>query len=293
MILPKPIKRGGTVGIVALSGPLDAEVVFKGEAQLQKLGYNVVIAPSCFESRGYLAGSSDRARAQDLMIMFSDDEIDAILCMRGGYGCNRIVPYLKKFDFSKYPKPFIGYSDITYMHLYLNQKHQLMTFHGPMIRDLLTENEATTQTFLNCVSGDYAYEMLEIPYYQTDLEAACGQVVGGNLSIICSTLGTPYEIDTKGKVLFIEEINEPVYVIDRLITQLKYSGKIDDAVGIMMGDFNVYDKVATHKLLKKMFRGYKKPIAYDIPSGHCMPNYTIPLGATAQLNPSAQSICFY
>ena len=290
MIEPKPLKRGGTIAIVAPSGPLEAETVFKGEELLKEMGFDVIIAPSCFEKKGYLAGLSDRQRAEDIMMMFADEEVDAILCMRGGYGCNRIIPYLEHFKFEKYPKPFIGYSDITYLHIFFNQFHQLMTYHGPMLKDLLTKNQTTTQHFLETIMGEMSFDMIDVPYYNRNLCPASGILVGGNLTIICSTLGTPYEIDTCGKILFIEEVNEPVYAIDRLLMQLKYSGKLDDAVGIILGDFNVYDKKETDKLLRRTFRSYNKPIAYNIPSGHCKPIITLPLGSFVTLNPSNNSL---
>ena len=290
MIEPKPLKRGGTIAIVAPSGPLEAETVFKGEELLKEMGFDVIIAPSCFEKKGYLAGLSARQRAEDIMMMFADEEVDAVLCMRGGYGCNRIIPYLEHFKFEKYPKPFIGYSDITYLHIFLNQFHQLITYHGPMLKDLLTKNQTTTQHFLETIMGEMSFDMIDVPYYNRNLCPASGILVGGNLTIICSTLGTPYEIDTCGKILFIEEVNEPVYAIDRLLMQLKYSGKLDDAAGIILGDFNVYDKKETDKLLRRTFRLCNKPIAYNIPSGHCKPIITLPLGSFVTLNPSNNSL---
>lgn len=290
MIEPKPLRRGGTIAIVAPSGPLEAETVFKGEELLKEMGFDVIIAPSCFEKKGYLAGLSDRQRAEDIMMMFADEEVDAVLCMRGGYGCNRIIPYLEHFKFEKYPKPFIGYSDITYLHIFLNQFHQLITYHGPMLKDLLTKNQTTTQHFLETIMGEMSFDMIDVPYYNRNLCPASGILVGGNLTIICSTLGTSYEIDTCGKILFIEEVNEPVYAIDRLLMQLKYSGKLDDAAGIILGDFNVYDKKETDKLLRRTFRLCNKPIAYNIPSGHCKPIITLPLGSFVTLNPSNNSL---
>lgn len=290
MIQPKALLPGGKIGIVALAGPLEVETVFKGEATLKELGFDVVVAPSCYERKGYLAGMSDRRRAEDLIMMFADDEVDAILCMRGGYGCNRIIPYLKNFKFSKYPKPFVGYSDITYLHIYLNQCHNLITYHGPMLKDLMLKDEVTLQSAKHVIIEAKPVELTDISYYDDTKDSVEGILVGGNLTIICSTLGTPYEIDTKDKILFIEEVNEPVYAIDRLLTQLRYSGKLEDAAGIMIGDFNVFDKKASAKLLKKMLKGLGKPVAYGIESGHCSPLLTLPMGAKVCLNPNEHRV---
>ena len=292
MIEPKPLKVGGTIAIVAPAGPLDSETLFKGEEFLKQRGYRVIIAPSCFEGTEYLAGKSDYQRAEDIRMMFADDEVDAILSMRGGYGCNRVIPYLRDFKFSKYPKPFIGYSDITYLHVFLNQKHNLMTYHGPMIKDLLEDEELTVHHFFNTIMGKTEFDIVDVPYFDERLPQVSGDIVGGNLSIICSSLGTPYEIDTCDKILFIEEVNEPVYAVDRLLMQLLYAGKLHDAKGIVLGDFNVYEREENAALLKKMLSPLKKPVAYDIPSGHCRPLITLPLGACVTLNPQDNVIYF-
>lgn len=290
MIEPKPLKKGGTIAIVAPAGPLEAEIIFQGEELLQSMGFEVIVTPSCFERHDYLAGHSDKERAEDIMMMFADDEVDAILCMRGGYGSSRIVPYFNDFKFENYPKPFIGYSDITYLHLFLNQSHQLMTYHGPMIKDLLLNDELTTQHFLETVMGETTFDIIDVPYYNEESCLVSGTLVGGNLSIICTTLGTPYEIDTRGKILFIEEVDEPTYSVDRLLTHLSQSGKLEEAAGIILGDFNVPNKEETYCLLKRTFKDYEKPVAYQIPSGHCRPMITLPMGAYATLIPQENRI---
>lgn len=290
MIQPKALLPGGRIGIVAPAGPLEAETVFKGEATLKKMGFEVVIAPSCFERKEYLAGMSDRRRAEDIMMMFADDEIDAIVCMRGGYGCNRTLPYFKNFKFSKYPKPFIGYSDITYLHIYFNQCHNLITYHGPMLKDFMLGNEVTLQSAQDVVMKQQSLHLTDVSFYDENKSPVEGILTGGNLTIICSTLGTPYEIETKGKILFIEEVNEPVYAIDRLLTQLQFSKKLEDAAGIIIGDFNVFDKNASAKLLKKMLKNLNKPVAFGIQSGHCTPLLTLPLGACVHLNPGEKQV---
>lgn len=292
MIEPKPLKLGGTIAIVAPAGPLDAETIFQGEELLNKMGYEVLIAPSCFEKSDYLAGESDSHRAEDIMMVFADDGVDAILSMRGGYGSNRLVPYFGDFKFSKYPKPFIGYSDITYLHLYFNQFHHLMTYHGPMIKDLLDGAEETFNHFFTTITGNNKFDIVEVPYFDQELCPVSGQLVGGNLSIVCSTLGTPYEINTKDKILFLEEVNEPVYALDRMLVQLMYAGKLHEARGIVLGDFNVYDREENEKLLKKMLTPLKKPIASNIPSGHCRPLITLPLGTQVELNPQQNNVIF-
>ena len=290
MIEPKPLKKGGTIAIVAPAGPLDSDIIFQGEELLQRMGFEVIVTPSCFERINYLAGHSDRERAEDIMMMFADDGVDAILCMRGGYGSARIVPYFKDFKFENYPKPFIGYSDVTYLHLFFNQSHQRMTYHGPMIKDLLLNDELTTCHCLETIMGETTFDIIDVPYYNETLRPVSGTLVGGNLTMICTTLGTPYEIETRGKILFIEEVDEPTYSVDRLLTQLSQSGKLEEAEGIILGDFNVHDKEETQQLLERTFKDYKKPVAHHIPSGHCRPMITLPMGAEATLIPHLNRI---
>ena len=292
MIKPPPFDKRQKIGIVALAGPMDSEVLLKGEDYLRSLGYDVLIAPSCFEKHRYLAGNSDEERAFDLKMMFANDEIGAIINMRGGYGSNRLMPYIEDFNFAKYPKPFIGYSDITYMHIYLNQQHNLITYHGPMIKEILANDEITTGGLIKtCLKGK-PLTLKCVPFLNKEKEQVSGRIIGGNLTVIASTLGTPYEIDTKGKILFLEEVNEEPYSIDRLLMQLLYAHKIDDCAGIILGDFNSLDKDGVLKTIKKILLPTNKTIAYHIPAGHTLPNISIPLGAKCRLDVVKNLITF-
>jgi len=286
MIKPIAFDKKKKIGVVALAGPMEQEEVLAGEEALKELGFDVLIAPSCFERNGYLAGTSDMDRAMDLMMLFANDEVGAILNMRGGYGSNRIVPYLKGFNFASYPKPFIGYSDITYMHIYLNQVHELITYHGPMLKDLKTGDKLTVSSFIDAGLQGKNVTMEQVEYYDVNMPMATGLTVGGNLSIVCSTLGTSVEINTQGKVLFLEEVNEESYQIDRLLMQLLYAGKLGDCSGIILGDFKGTNQMEIFDTIKKILTPLGKPIAYGIPAGHTIPNVVIPLGVRCALVPA-------
>lgn len=292
MIKPPPLEKNKKIGIVALAGPMDSDILLQGEGFLKSLGYDVLIAPSCFEKDRYLAGNSDEERALDLMMMFAEDEIGAILNMRGGYGSNRLMPYIKDFNFAKYPKPFIGYSDITYMHIFLNQHHKLITYHGPMIKDLLKNEQITMDGFVNSSLKGEPLALKGVQYLSKQRPTAIGQTVGGNLTIVASTLGTAYEVDTRGKILFLEEINEEPYSVDRLLMQLVYAGKIDDCAGIILGDFGGADKDAILETINDILLPMNKTIAYHIPAGHTSPNITIPLGVMCALDATRGCIVF-
>jgi len=292
MIKPPPLAKTQKIGIVALAGPMDSNQLLAGEDYLKSLGYDVLIAPSCFERNRYLAGNSDEDRALDLKMLFAEDEIGAILNMRGGYGSNRILPYIKDFNFAKYPKPFIGYSDITYMHIYLNQKHNLITYHGPMIKDLLKDDDLTTKEWVKTALEGIPLTLKGVTFANGEMERVAGITTGGNLTIVCSTLGTPTEIDTRGKILFLEEINEEPYAIDRLLTQLIYAGKIHDSAGLILGDFGGTDQEEVMKTIEKILLPTGKIIATYIPAGHTIPNLTIPLGARCTLDGIRGRIAF-
>ena len=292
MIKPPAFEQGKKIGIVALAGPMDQDTLLQGEGFLNSLGYDVLIAPSCFEKDRYLAGSSDKERALDLMMMFAEDEIGAILNMRGGYGSNRLMPYIKDFNFAKYPKPFIGYSDITYLHIFLNQHHKLITYHGPMIKDLLKSERLTTDAFIKTGLNGEPLTLKGVNYLAHPNISVTGQTIGGNLTIVASTLGTAYEIDTRGKILFLEEINEEPYSVDRLLMQLVYAGKIHDCTGLILGDFGGTDKAAILETIKDILLPTNKTIAYQIPAGHTSPNLTIPLGVRCTLDVAKNRITF-
>lgn len=292
MIKPPPFKKNKKIGIVALAGPMDSDTLLQGDDFLKSLGYDVLIAPSCFEQDRYLAGNSDEERALDLMMMFAEDDIGAIINMRGGYGSNRLIPYMKDFDFAKYPKPFIGYSDITYIHIFLNLHHKLITFHGPMIKDLLQNEQLTNDGFINTALQGESLTLTGVQYLSEHSPIAMGQTIGGNLTIVASTLGTTYEIDTTGKILFLEEVNEEPYSIDRLLMQLVYAGKINDCAGIILGDFSGADKGEILETIKDILIPMNKTIAYNIPVGHTSPNVTIPLGVMCVLDVAKNKIKF-
>jgi len=296
MLEPKPLQIGGTIAIVAPSGPVkEFDCLEAIVPLLQSWGYHVRVESSCYtRCADYLAGDSDEHRAEDVMRMFADETVDAILCMRGGYGSNRLVTYFQNanFDFASFPKPFIGYSDITYLHAYLNQRHGLLTYHGPMVKELLKGNEETVQSFRKAISGKNEFILNKIPFYRRSPKLVSGTLAGGNLTMICTTLGTDCEVDTTDKILFLEEVDEPLYSIDRLLMQLFNSGKLQGVRGIILGDFNVEDRPATNKLLKKMLTPLNVPVAHHVDSGHCQPLLTLPLGAWVTLNPSGKQIIF-
>ena len=274
MILPKRLKKGDTIGVIAPSGHLREVNIDDVEKSLIDMGYNVKMYESCYSvDRGYLSGK-DELRAKDLQDAFEDKNIDAVFCIRGGYGAARLLDLID-FDIIKNnPKIFLGLSDITALHIAFNQKCDLVTYHGPVGRRFV--------------------DMEIITLYNGICE---GEIVGGNLSLINTSLGTEYEIDTKDKILFIEETSEYVYNVDKMINHLHMAGKFEDCKGIIFGDFDNCRKVrdedwAVEDIINEIAQRYKKPTIYNLQSGHCVPVGTIPLGAMCYLDATNKIVKF-
>lgn len=231
----------------------------------------------------YLAGT-DEERASDFMDMFEDPEVNAILCYRGGYGSIRMMPYVNWNVIKNNPKIFCGFSDITLLLNYINKISNTPTFHTPMVNSNL--NDKITQKYFlkllmqNNVTIDLnEFDSIEI----FNKKYINGHLCGGNLSMICSSLGTPYAINTDNKILFLEDINEPIYKIDRMITQLLMSGKLDKCKGFILGYFTPYD-ISILDLIKKILLPLNKPIILGFPSGHSYPNVSLPIGSNISID---------
>lgn len=279
----------GLIGVIAPAGPaaLDTD---KAIAWMRARGYSLRVFPGVYEKDGYLAGSDD-VRLNDLHAAFADSEVDAIICLRGGYGTPRLLDQIDFELLRNNAKPFIGYSDITALHLAISRYAGFVTFHGPMLNaDVLGDKQIPTEaSFFNLLRGQVkAGSVLAHPvaYPLTTIEPgiAHGRLMGGNLSMIAATMGTPYEIDAEGVILFIEDINEPLYRIDRLLTHLRLAGTLHKLRGVLVGDVAGVDSDALARLLKQTFEPLRIPVLAGWRSGHCDPNLTLPMGALVRLD---------
>ncbi|MBS4206908.1 LD-carboxypeptidase [Bacillus sp. FJAT-50079] len=292
----KPLRSGNKIGITAPAGPVSKERLDQAVHAVKKLGFEVELGLTCFENiGGYLAGTA-RMRAQEINSMFANPSISAIFCLRGGYGTLQLLPLLNYNLIRKNPKWFVGYSDITTLHIVLQQICHLITIHGPMpASDLITADDFTIKSLMTLLQNDPAYTMAN----PSDEEIKClvpgyveGKLTGGNLSVITSTLGTPFEIDTKEKILFLEEVSEPLYKIDRMLTQLALAGKFSDAAGIVLGTWNHCQAgddslgLTVEQLIEQMIVPFGKPTILNIRAGHCMPMISLPFGATVYIDAS-------
>ena len=303
MNFPEPLKQGDKVFLVCTSSPILEEDIEKCKEVVKKLGFEPVLGESLFENiGGYMAGMPE-IRVKDLHRAFSDNEVKGIFCVKGGFSASQLLDKLDYELIRNNPKVFVGYSDVTNLNIVFNQKCNLGTFHGPMVKsnmfddfndftkksflDVLDKKKGERWKFKNPMNEESGVEKEISLLYKKNFEnkKISGEIIGGNLSIIVTTLGTGYEIDTKGKILFIEEIEEEISRIDRMMTHLKYSGKFEDCNGVLFGNFsgceNTYGKnYELMDFLQGFFKDYEKPVIYGLESGHEKPDLvTIPLGA--------------
>ncbi|WP_373370787.1 S66 peptidase family protein [Lederbergia panacisoli] len=286
---------GDTIGLTAPAGPVNKGRLQQAISVINEMGFNVEVGETCYEQYGgYLAGTPIQ-RAAELNSMFANHEISAIFCLRGGYGSLHLLPLLDYETIKRNPKLFIGYSDITALHIAFQQICYLPTIHGPMPASDLVDGDEFTLKSLYCVLTEYPYVG---PIENPENEpinclvpgVAKGVLIGGNLSVLVSTLGTPYEIDTKGKILFLEDIGEEPYRIDRMLTQLSLAGKFSDAVGIVLGTWTECSSeryangFQVEDLFEKIIAPTGKPTIFNVSAGHGKPTLSLPLGHSVFLD---------
>lgn len=293
MNLGKRIKKGDTIGVIAPASSSDRSDIDKLKALLEDYGFKVKMGAYVYEQNTYLAGK-DEERALDINNMFKDKSVDGILCIRGGYGTPRILDLLDYDLIRDNPKVFVGYSDITGIHTAINNKGNLVTYHGPMgVSDMVggfnEESKKNLQAIIMKNGKNFQLENpdgIELETINPGLVE--GEIIGGNLSLLVDLIGTEYEVDTRGKILFIEEIGEAPRNIDRMLNQLRLSGKLDDALGIILGDFN--DCITSNlsysldQVLDQYFKGLGKPVLKNFKAGHCEPMISLPFGAKISLD---------
>ena len=281
MIQPQALQKGDTIGIVAPASPPNKERIQQAIPFFTKLGLQVKLGKHMEKVYGYLAGT-DEERLADFHDMIADDEVKGIVFACGGYGTGRIASDINYELIRKNPKIIWGYSDITYLHTAIRQQCDLITFHGPMpSSDIATDDfdDISAASFLQLFRPTQRqYDESIFPLNVLVDGEASGNLVGGNLSLLVSTLGTPFEIDTKGKILFIEDIHEEPYRVDSMMNQLKLSGKLEQAE----------PKRKPSLSMDEVFRHYCGSLSIPVMSGfkigHCFPHFSIPLGAQASLS---------
>ena len=292
-IKPPVLRAGDTIGIIAPASNIKRDALEAGCEGLRRAGYRPFYFESILDQDLYFAGSVER-RVSELEDMFARDDVRAIVCARGGYGANYLLPALDLKKIMAHPKIFVGYSDLTCLLTHFTDALGLVTFHGPMVaKDWAHEDGVDMASWQAALSGTGAWEVdLNGCSAATGLVdgAAEGILYGGCLSILVASLGTPYEIETEGKILFLEDVAAKPFQIDRMLMQLKLAGKFGGARGIVFGEMNDCVQTANQgytleEVILRVVGDLGIPVAYGVRSGHVIAgNITLPIGVRAALS---------
>ncbi|MBS2098190.1 S66 peptidase family protein [Carboxylicivirga linearis] len=274
MIFPKSLSKGSTVGIVSPAGKIDSETIHFAEKLLRSLGYSVVVGQHADNAYHQFAGN-DEHRTSDLQLMLNRKDVEAIFCSRGGYGTARIIDKLDFSQFLEDPKWIIGYSDITVLHARLQNELKVASIHGPMPKnfpDKSKDDEDMMQLF-KVLHGDLPTYKFK-PHLLNRNGEAEGLLIGGNLSLIQTLRATPYDAEPHGKILFIEDVGEYLYSLDRMMQNLKLSGFLKQLSGLIVGQFtemkdnNEKFGMSAYEIINEAVSEYDYPVIFGFPAGH-------------------------
>jgi muramoyltetrapeptide carboxypeptidase len=281
---PAPLKPGDAVAVIAPAGPVDPAEIQPGIELLLASGYEVITGEHLYDRRDYLAGP-DEDRLADLHAVLRNPQVKAVLCARGGYGVHRLLDRIDFTLFRKHPKILVGYSDITALHLAVHRKTGLVTFHGPMVKDLLKNERRNFQTLLGVIARARTLS-LDLPGAKVLRPGrAVGRLLGGNLSMITHLLGTGFMPDLKGAMLLVEDTGEVLYRIDRMLTHLRLSGRLKGISALVAGEFGECgDPDRIDELILDAVRDTNIPVLSRLPFGHGEANMTLPIGLPGVLD---------
>lgn len=295
LLRPKAIEPGATIGIVSPSSAIEAEDLEKGLEPFYRRGYRIVLGEHVLARRGYLAGT-DEQRARDLMAMFARDDIDAVLCSRGGYGAARLIPYLDPSVFRNNPKLLIGYSDITVLHLWLLRQVGLIGLYAPMPITMTRHiPDHAMEVFWRAL--EVPEPLGELPTWNPPYRAivpgkAQGRLTGGCLCLMADSIGTAYEIDTRDAIVMIEDVDEPPYRLDAMLNHLKLAGKWEVCRGIAFSEDTRWEQhvkegeqtLTPDDILDDYFGDLPQPSMAGFPFGHIKDPLTLPYGVLTELD---------
>lgn len=303
LLLPKALKEGDTVGLITPSAYVaNPDSLALAERTIRYFGLEPKFGRHVKQKDGYVGGTVEQ-RLADLHDMFRDPAVKAIFCIRGGFGTAHLLDSIDYDLIRRNPKIFLGYSDITALHLAIHQRTGLVTFHGPVVLSGFTKY--TREHFRRAIFETKPLGVLSNPPESDDLRpahtirtirpgTARGKLIGGNLTLLSTTLGTPYEIDTRGKIVFIEDIDEQPYSIDRMLTQLRLAGKLDAAAGIVFGECadcrpreykpSFESSFSLGEVLDRILGKLRIPVFTGLTIGHTSDQLTLPEGVTATLD---------
>ncbi len=310
-IKPRALRKGDTIAIVVPASPVKRDRINRGIQRLEAEGFCIKRFGDIYREHGYLAGD-DTTRAAELMAAFADPKVAAVFPARGGTGVTRLLDLLDYDVIRKNPKIFVGFSDMTALHSALHNKTGLVTFHGPHPSDGIGApdglSELSARTYWQALLADqyngtkstgYAVPLAEEDRASIVTRVpgkARGRLIGGNLALIGAVLGTPYEIDAKESILLLEDIHEPPYRVDRLLAQLKLSGKLTELAAVVLGQFTDCDpqqgeaSLTLDEIFHHYFDDLGIPVMENFPTGHCRDNVTLPLNVEVELDSDQQQL---
>jgi muramoyltetrapeptide carboxypeptidase len=295
--IPPYLKKGAIIGITCPAGYMAAEKAQTCITVLQQWGYQVMVGKTLGSNSTNYFSASDEERRDELQAMLDDKSINAILCGRGGYGVGRIIDELDFTTFKKNPKWIIGFSDITVLHSHIYTHLKIATLHAPMAAAFNEEGYKNefVQSLQKAIAGKKAtYKTAVHPFNKTG--TATGELVGGNLSLLAHLTGTPSDINTKNKILFIEDIGEYIYSIDRMLYQLKRSGKLDKLAGLIIGGFTDMKDTerpfgkTVQEAIAAIIAEYDYPVCFDFPVSHGAANYALKVGVVYELKVAGKTV---
>ena len=291
-LIPPRLRMGDTIGIVAPASHFDLKKFNRGMAVLESMGFNTLVTEMLFNKKGYFAGS-DLERAEMVNRYFADPAIKAIICARGGYGSIRILSSLDYKAIQKNPKIFVGFSDVSALLSTLYLRCRLVTFHGPTVTTLGNSDDRTKDSLLSMITSGDKPKIVIKNGITIKSGSASGPVLGGNLNTLCHLLGTPFQPDFKGCILFLEDKGEVPYRFDRMLSQMKLAGCFNGLAGLILGNFedcgNPDDII---RIADDIFKDDDIPMLAGLEVGHGKRNLTIPTGLNATVNTEQKLLIF-
>ncbi|HUQ46334.1 MAG TPA: LD-carboxypeptidase [Gemmatimonadaceae bacterium] len=286
LLRPPALQKGDTIGVVASSYSPRAGWLARGLRALERAGYGVLVDPDLSTTRRYQRAEDER-RAENFTKMWLDPRVKAVIGGTGGYGAVRMLPYLDPELFRANPKAFVGYSDITVLHLWLMRLAGLRAFHGPTVDDLIpSARDITTSSMLSALTSPRPTARFGRDVARPVKPGrAVGRLVGGNLALVQQTIGTPYELDTTDAILFLEEVRDPMSFVDERLVQLRAAGLLGKVKGIVFGHLSLdrSEEDEFEDFVLDLVADLGVPVLMDFPAGHDSPNLTLPIGTEVEL----------
>jgi muramoyltetrapeptide carboxypeptidase len=299
VIFPPSLAKGDTIGLIAPAGSIINKSNFsQGIRILEKKGFKIKYNRQIVNTKGYLSGS-DQERADEFNRLWSDPEVKGLVAARGGYGSMRMIHLINMKQIQKNAKILVGFSDLSVLLTAISQKTGLVTYHGPVVTTLASINKLSQASFFNVLMNNSPPYIKPVTFKILKEGNAKGVLIGGNLTTLVHTIGTPYEIPWHQAILFIEDIGEPPYRLDRLLTHLSQAGRLQKIKGLILGTFADDERKENGGMLRtvqkrvlELLAGYDMPVWTNLPVGHSRRNITLPIGVEVEMDSNKNMLRF-